>query len=949
MNKVNLKTFFVCMAMLMLPKMFFAQAKLVEKHTSVSGPYDIAYEKYVLPNGLVIVVHEDHSDPVVHVDVTYHVGSNREVPGISGFAHFFEHMMFQGSDNVGDEQHFKTVSAAGGQMNGTTNTDRTNYFETLPSNQLETALWLEADRMGFLLDAVTQKKFEVQRATVKNERGQNYDNRPYGLVNEKMNQALYPAGHPYSWPTIGYLEDLDRVNVDDLKRFFLRWYGPNNATLTVTGDVKPSEVLKFAEKYFGPIPKGPEVNALPKTPVTLPADRYISLEDNIKLPMLRISYPTVPMHHADEPALDALADILGGNGNKRSPIYQQLVKNQTVYQGFSAHPTQELSGYFFFNFMVYPNKSLSTIEAEVRRIITEFDKAEITDADIEMFKAKHEASVLNSLASAAGKGTILASNQTFENDPGYLAKNIDAYNKLTKEDVKRVFRKYILNSHAVILSVVPKGKRDMVTQPDNFQIALPPPMPPGDEYKSLTYNKPKDNFDRSKQPTAGEVPQIEVPKFYRKDLSNGLKIIGTYADEVPAVTLQLTIEGGHLWDPIDKAGMAAIMADIFKESTIRSTPEQISDRLGRLGSNIDVSCNATEIVFTVNSLVKNLDSTLAIFKEMLLEPLINMEDFDRIKNKQFQTINAQSNQAAMVANNAFYRLLYGNENILGYPVIGNVKSVENIQVDDVRVFYSKYISPNVSSIAVVGAIQEKELLNKLAFLEEWKSRDLVLPAEIPVPAIEKTKLYVINKEKAPQSEIRIGYVSMPFDATGEFYKTTAMNFVLGGTFNSRINLNLREEKGFTYGARSSFSGSKRKGPFTASAGVRATATDSSIVEFMKELKKFREGGITKEELEYTRNAMGQSDALKYETPGQKVAFMKRILDYNLDRNYTSAQRKILDKISIEEVNQLAKKHLPYEKMVIVVVGDKNALYEPLQKLGYELVDTDLDGSLFRKQ
>lgn len=941
-------TVFFASVLCILPALTFAQAKLVEKHLSTSGPYDIPYEKYVLPNGMTIVIHEDHSDPIVHVDVTYHVGSNREVPGISGFAHFFEHMMFQGSDHVGDEQHFKIVSAAGGQMNGTTNTDRTNYYETLPSNQLETALWLEADRMGFLLDAVTQKKFEVQRATVKNERGQNYDNRPYGLVNEKMNQALYPAGHPYSWPTIGYLEDLDRVNVDDLKRFFLRWYGPNNATLTVTGDVKPSDVLKFAEKYFGPIPMGPEVNALPKTPVTLSSDRYISLEDNIKLPMLRLAFPTVNMHHADEPALDALADILGGMGNKRSPIYQQLVKNQTVYQGFSAHPTQELGGYFFFNFMVYPNKSLSGIETEVRRIIAEFEKFEITDQDLEMFKAKHEASMLNSLASVAGKGSILASNQTFENDPGYLVKNIAAYNRLTKEDVKRVFKKYILNGHAVIVSVVPRGKKDMVAQPDNYQIVLPPPMPPGNEYKNLTYVKPKDNFDRSKQPSAGEVPTIEVPKFYRKDLSNGLKIIGTYSDEVPAVTLQLTIEGGHLWDPIDKAGMAAMMADLFKESTTKSTPEQISDRLGRLGSNIDVSCNATEIVFTVNAVVKNLDSTLAIFKEMLLEPLINQEDFDRIKNKQFQTINTQNNQAAVVANNAYSRLLYGGDNILGYPVIGTLKTLENIQVDDIRIFYSKYISPNVSSISVVGAIQEKELLAKLSFLEEWKSRDLVLPKEMAVPVIEKTKLYVINKEKAPQSEIRIGYVAMPYDATGEFFKATAMNFSLGGTFNSRINLNLREEKGFTYGARSSFSGSKFRGPFTASAGVRATATDSSIVEFMKELKKFSQEGITKEELAYTRNAMGQSDALKYETPGQKVAFMKRILDYNLDRNFTSAQGKILDKISISEINELAKKHLPYEKMVIVVVGDKNSLYEPLQKLGYELVDTDVDGSLFRK-
>ncbi|MCU0369765.1 MAG: insulinase family protein, partial [Cyclobacteriaceae bacterium] len=280
-----------------------AQTKQVEKVTQKGSEIIIPYEKYVLPNGLTLIIHEDHSDPVVHVDVTYHVGSAREEIGKSGFAHFFEHMMFQGSDNVGDEQHFKIVTEAGGTLNGTTNTDRTNYFETVPNNQLEKMLWLEADRMGFLLDAVTQRKFEVQRETVKNERGQNYDNRPYGLVNETINKNLYPYGHPYSWLTIGYVEDLNRVNVNDLKNFFLRWYGPNNATLTVGGDVKPSDVVKLVEKYFGSIPKGPDVQNMKLPAPVLTADRYVTLVDNYaRIPQLIITYPTVPVFHEDEPA-----------------------------------------------------------------------------------------------------------------------------------------------------------------------------------------------------------------------------------------------------------------------------------------------------------------------------------------------------------------------------------------------------------------------------------------------------------------------------------------------------------------------------------------------------------------------------------------------------------------------------------------------------------------------
>ncbi|MBC7902639.1 MAG: insulinase family protein, partial [Gemmatimonadaceae bacterium] len=304
-----------------------AQAKLVEKVDRKGTELLIPYEKYVLPNGLTVVVHEDHSDPIIHVDITYHVGSAREEIGKSGFAHFFEHMMFQGSDNVDDDQHFKIVTESGGSLNGSTNRDRTNYYETVPNNQLEKMLWLEADRMGFLLDAVTQKKFENQRETVKNERGQNYDNRPYGLLGELSSKSLYDYGHPYSWLTIGYVEDLNRVNVNDLKNFFLRWYGPNNATLTVGGDVKTADVVRLVEKYFGSIPAGPAVQKVVVAAPKLATDRYVSYTDNYaRLPLLSMTFASVPNYHKDMAALACLAQVLGQG--RTSVFYQQLVKNQ---------------------------------------------------------------------------------------------------------------------------------------------------------------------------------------------------------------------------------------------------------------------------------------------------------------------------------------------------------------------------------------------------------------------------------------------------------------------------------------------------------------------------------------------------------------------------------------------------------------------------------------------
>ncbi|HUP13575.1 MAG TPA: pitrilysin family protein, partial [Niastella sp.] len=438
---------------ILAPAILFCQAKLVEKVNKKGDELVIPFEKYVLPNGLTLIVHEDHSDPVVHVDVTYHVGSAREEIGKSGFAHFFEHMMFQGSDNVADEQHFKLITDAGGTLNGSTNRDRTNYFETVPGNQLEKMIWLEADRMGFLLDAVTQKKFEVQRSTVKNERGQNYDNRPYGLVREVMSKNLYPYGHPYSWLTIGYLEDLNRSDVNDLKNFFLRWYGPNNATLTVGGDVTTKDVVKMVEKYFSPIPAGPAVTSAEWSPLTLKDNRYTNYVDNYaRSPMLSITYPTVPHMHKDMAALDCLAEILGQGRN--SILYKNLVKTQMAQQASASQVNYELSGEFMFTVIPYPDKPLPEMEKLVQQSLTEFETRGVTDDDIEKFKNLQEAQFINELASVAGKVSRLASYQVLNGNANLIGKELEQYRTVTKEDVLRVYNQYIKNKGAVVVSVL---------------------------------------------------------------------------------------------------------------------------------------------------------------------------------------------------------------------------------------------------------------------------------------------------------------------------------------------------------------------------------------------------------------------------------------------------------------------------------------------------------------
>ncbi|MFZ4754262.1 MAG: M16 family metallopeptidase, partial [Chitinophagaceae bacterium] len=475
----------------------FAQVKLLEKVPKSGNELVIPYEKYLLPNGLTLIVHEDHSDPICHVDVTYHVGSAREEIGKSGFAHFFEHMMFQGSDHVADEQHFKIITEAGGTLNGTTNRDRTNYFETVPSNQLEKMLWLEADRMGFLLDAVTQKKFEVQRATVKNERGQNYDNRPYGLVQETLAKNLFPKGHPYSWLTIGYVEDLDRVNVEDLKNFFKRWYGPNNAVITVGGDVVTSEVVKMVEKYFGSINRGPEVKKAPSSVPVVSKDRYATMVDQYaKLPQIVCAIPTVPAYHPDEPALDCLAEILGGDNN--SMLYQRLVKNQRAQNANAGNYTDELSGALQITVTPKPGQTLQSMEQEIRMALREMSQSAITQEAVDKFKMSYDASMIYRMESVSGKVSQLAAYQTFTNNANYIKEEAKRYKDFTLADVRKAYDTYVKGKGMVILYVQTKEYQELtpgaLAGPESDFRYVP------ENYAGLQYQKAKDAFDRSKMP-----------------------------------------------------------------------------------------------------------------------------------------------------------------------------------------------------------------------------------------------------------------------------------------------------------------------------------------------------------------------------------------------------------------------------------------------------------------
>ncbi len=924
-----------------------AQPKFLEKvEKTKPDELVIPYEKYVLPNGLTVLIHEDHSDPVVHVDVTYHVGSAREEIGKSGFAHFFEHMMFQGSDNVGDEQHFKIITEAGGTLNGTTNRDRTNYFETVPSNQLEKMLWLEADRMGFLLDAVTQKKFEVQRATVKNERGQNYDNRPYGLVQETISRNIFPYGHPYSWLTIGYVEDLNRVDVKDLKNFFLRWYGPNNAVVTVGGDLNTKDALALVNKYFGSIPRGPEVNRTILPAPVLEADRYVSMvDDYAKIPMLYMAMPSVPFYSADEAALDCFADIFGGSNT--SILYQRLVKTQKATRAFCFNMTSELAGNLQFAIMPKTGNSLTDIEKELRACLKEFEAKGVSDEDIARFRQKMEASMINELESVSGKVSQLADFYTFTGNANYTKENLRRYTTLTKEDVMRVYNQYVKSKPMVVLSVLTKGSDVAKAAPDNYTVNTAGYKSPDYGYSKLTYKKSKDSFDRSKMPGSGANPSVKEPQFTIRELE-GMKMIYSKSDELPVVVMNLRIKGGSIAEQAypGKTGIRGIFNSMMEEDNLKYSAEQMSAELEKLGSEINIYSDLDATVIGIRCLKKNLNPTLDLLEARLLSPKFLPETFDRIRNQNLEEIKNRRTRAALVASIAFDKLVYGKESVQG--TAETEASLNAIGLADIEDFYKKFIHRDGLELIVVGNLAENEafgVLERMKKLPEGKSIMPMLPAISKALPPTKT-VYIVDIPKAAQTEFRIGYANeMTYSPTGEYYRCMLANYSLGGAFNSRLNLNLRENRGWTYGARSGFSANAYNGAFQFSAGIKAAATDSALREIMLDMELYSQGGVTMEELSFMKNSLGQSEARKYETGFQKAGFIGNILRYSLKPGFVQEQNKLLAGIKAEEINGLAKKWLSTDKMYILLAGDKARIAPGIEKLGYKIVELTAEGDL----
>ena len=898
----------------------------------------ISYEKYVMPNGLQVILHTDHSDPMISYAIMYHVGSSRETPGKTGFAHLFEHLLFGGSENVPTGTFDKIIEGVGGTNNGFTTRDITTYFEMFPKNALEKVLWLESDRMGFFINSITQRTLAIQQNVVSNEKRQGEDNTPYGFTDYVISKNLYPSSHPYNWEVIGEMADLKNATLDDVKSYYEHFYGPNNATLVLAGDFNADSVKQMITKYFGEIKAHGEVASRSAQIPTLDKTVKLYHEDNFaNVPEINMVWPVAQSYQKDAYALDFLAKILADG--KKAPLYKVLVKEKQLTSRTSAYNNSgELAGEFTITVRANEGKTLKEIEDAVNEAFTRFEKDGITEKDIERVKASSEKAFYEGINSVLGKSIQLASYNTFLNDPGFIEKDIENIKAVTLNDVKMVYDKYIKGKPHVVTSFVPKGKPEMVAEnsvpagvkEENINEASQVEIAKTAEEKIV---KTTSSINRTVEPSAGKEPEVKAPAIWKATLTNGIQVFGIRNEELPLVELSLVINGGVLQDNIELPGVSNMVASVLPQGTKNRTPEELEEETELLGSSINMYAGREEMSLITSSLTRNFEKTVALMKEIVLEPRWDTAEFNMAQTRTKNNIIQAEAQPRSVASLLFNKLTYGKDHIFGYGTRGTKESIVKITMNDLKSYYEKNFSPSVSKIVVAGNVSKEQVLAALKPLEtEWKPKEIKWKTyQIPQNP-EKSQIYFVDIPGSRQSVIYIGYLALSRD-NPDYVKVDFINYRLGGAFTSILNQILREEKGFTYGASSYFQEMKVKAAFVASTSVRSDATLESLKIFKDEMEKYR-NGITENDLQFIKNCMIRSNALRFETNGSLVGMLTTMSKYGLPDDYIKEEEDVIKNMTVEEHKAITDKYIVPDKMYWVVVGDATTQLKPLEKIGF---------------
>lgn len=886
---------------------------------AAQGELDIPYTKKVLDNGLTVIISEDHKAPIAAVNVWYHVGSKNEKEGRTGFAHLFEHLMFNGSENWNDE-FFKPFDSVGATaQNGTTNNDRTNYFENIPVNALDMALWMESDRMGHLLGAIDQAKLDEQRGVVQNEKRQG-ENRPYGLLFQTLLKNSYPAGHPYSWPVIGYMEDLDSASLDDVKQWFRDYYGAANAVVSVVGDVDTQEVLKKVEHYFGDIPAGPPVSR-PETWVAKRSDsRRIVMEDRVPQPLVLISWNVPERGSYESDMLQLAADVMGGGKNSR--LYKRLVIDEKLATDIDASMVGfEIGGLFELDATLKPDSDPAKVERILREELAEFLRKGPTEDELDRVRSVERADFLRNLERIdgfGGKSDILASSEVYRGSPDGYKEHFARYAKATPSAVRAVAQQWLSSGDLVM------------------------------EYKAYPdYKVASAGADRSKLPEAGKQPDVNFPAIETAELSNGLKIMLAHRDDVPVVNMSLEIDAGYAADKGAKPGTAKLAMNMLDEGTKDMDALEISEQLALLGAELSAESTLDVSSVVMSALHDKLDPSLELFADVVLEPAFAKADFERLQQAQLAAIQQEKNQPAMMARRVFPQLVYGKGHSYSLPFTGSgfEDSVKSITPADLREFHDRWFKPNNATLVVAGDVTMAQLKPKLEKLfGNWRRSDVPQKSIETVALPEKPVVYIVDRPDAPQSVIVAGHLVPPKGNEREI-AFVAANDVLGGGFSARINMNLREDKHWAYGAYSILPDARGQRPLFMYAPVQTDKTKEALAELKREFTEITgKRPATTTELQRVKDESVKTLPGRWETTDSVLRSMAEIVDFNLPLDYWNTYPEQVRSLKLEQVNAVAKDFLKPSKMVWVVVGDRKKIENGIRelKLG-EIRFIDADG------
>lgn len=897
----------------------------------------LAFQTFTLANGLEVILSQDRRLPLVAVNLWYHVGPANEEAGRTGFAHLFEHLMFQGSKHTPPDSHFQMLEAAGATgINGTTDYDRTNYFETLPSNQLELALWIESDRMGYLLDTVDQGALSNQQDVVRNERRQSLENQPYGIGEEELVHLLYPKGHPYYGYVIGSHEDIQAAKLEDVKQFFKRYYAPNNASLAIVGDFDPAAARALVQKYFGTLKRGLPVPPIAVETPTITSERRATVEDRVELPRLYMAWLTSPIFKPGDAEADITAMVLGGGRSSR--LYKKLVHEQQIAQDVSVvQQSLVLGSQFQITVTARPGHTLDEIEkavdAELQALRTTAPEAR----EVERARNTFETRIITALEGLGGFGGVadrLNSYNHYLKTPEYLQQDIARYRGVTPAAVLAFAKEQLTPSSRAVVHVV-KGTPKLSSPP------TPPAAPstPGQGAESVNVDEP---WRKDPPATPASRTYMQVPTPESITLANGLTVMLAPRRGLPVVAANLVIRTGSDSNPADAPGVANFAAAMLTQGTAKRTALQIADDIAQLGTTLTSTSTMDASTISTQALKKNFAAALDQIADVALNPTFPPDELERQRTVRLGQLAQQRANAQALASTIVANALYGDTHPYGFAEIGTEASLKAMTADRLRAFWQQNFVPNNAALVVAGGITMSELrpLAEKAF-GGWQRGTPARPA-LTAPATVASKVVIVDRPGAPQTQLRVAMIGAARSAA-DFRPAQVMNTAFGGLFSSRINMNLREKNGYTYGASSQFSFRKAPGPFQVASGVRTDVTGAAAAEMIKELQGMAAAAMPAEELKRAKDSLAYSLPGAFETSVGTAASLANIYTYDLGLDYYATYAESVYAVTADQTLAAARKYLVPDRFVVVAIGDRSKIEADLKKLNLPIEIRGADG------